>query len=141
MGSITPEQAQLMLMRLERSKKREMPPPGYEPCDDESDLQDKCISYCHSQGWWVMFSRMDLATTTPVGSPDLIIFADKGRVFIVEAKREKEKLRPAQVGVKCKLESLGHTVFVVHSVPEFMDAIYQKKFPQSPTQEGGIVRP
>jgi hypothetical protein len=129
---ITEQEAQIMMMRLERNKKRDpSPPPGYAPCQDESDLQDKCVAYCHSRGWWVMFSRMDLATTTPVGSPDLIIFADGSRVFIVEAKAAKEKLRPAQLGVKVKLESLGHTVHVCRSVPEFMDVLYQGKFSQS----------
>lgn len=122
-----------MLMRLERSRKRDAPPPGYEPCQEESDLQDKIIDYCHKQGWWVLFSRMDLATTVPVGSPDAVIFADRGRVFIFEAKARKEKLRPSQLGVKCKLESLGHTVHVVRSFEEFMDALYQKDLPVSST--------
>ncbi len=122
MGSITPESYSMMLLRLEGNKRREAVLNG-EPEPLESELQDKIRQDVESRGWWVLWSRMDCATTTPKGTPDLIIFADRARVFIVEAKARNEKLRPAQLGVKLKLESLGHKVSVVRNMQEYHEAI------------------
>lgn len=119
---ISEESYKLMQMRLAAGRKQAPAVPD-DAAEDEGDLQDQIIAYCHTKGWWVLWSRMDLKTTTPLGTPDLIIFANAGRVIIVEAKRRDGKLRPDQLGVKLKLESLGHTVHVVRSMKEFMSAI------------------
>src|SRR5678816_4437879 len=107
MGSISEESYMTMLMRLEGNKRREAVAQG-EPEPLESPFQDKIREDAEKRGWWVLWSRMDCATSTPRGTPDMIIFADKGRVIIIEAKAREEKLKPAQTGVKIKLESLGH---------------------------------
>ena len=93
-----------------------------EPEPLESPFQDKIREEAEKKGWWVLWSRMDCATTTPKGTPDLIVFADRARVFIIEAKARNEKLRPAQLGVKLKLESLGHKVSVVRNMQEYIEA-------------------
>ena len=118
---IDPQAYTLMLLRLEGNKRREAVLNG-EPEPLESPFQDKIREDAESRGWWILWSRMDRATTTPVGSPDMLIFADRGRVFIIEAKARNEKLRPAQLGVKLKLESLGHKVSVVRNMQEYIEA-------------------
>lgn len=50
-----------------------------------------------------------------VGFPDLIVFADGGRVGFVEVKCEGEKLRDTQVEVQGWLTSLGHKHAVCRS--------------------------
>jgi len=91
--------------------------------NDESDLQDVIISESRKRGWWVDYSRMDLPTTRPKGAPDIYIFADRKRLFIVEAKSKTGKLRPEQLGVKLALEKLGHTVNVISSFSQFIELI------------------
>ena len=118
---INPDAYMMMLLRLENNKHRVEIAMG-EPEPLESPFQDKIREDAESRGYWVLYSRMDLATTTPKGTPDLFIFADRGRVFIIEAKARNEKLRPAQLGVKLKLESLGHKVSVVRNMQEYIEA-------------------
>lgn len=112
-----------MQMRLAAAKKDSRLSPPDDAPELEETLQDEIVAYCHAKGWWVLWSRMDLKTTTPLGSPDLVIFADKGRIFTIEAKSATGKIRPAQLGVKLKLEMLGHTVHIVRSMTEFINAI------------------
>lgn len=110
-----------MLSRLEGNKVRELPNP--EAAEVEGDLQEACISACRARGWFVVFSRMDLPTTLPLGTPDLIVAADNSRVFWVECKSASGKMRPAQLGVKLMLEKLGHTVHVVSSLEAFLKIV------------------
>lgn len=108
-----------ILVRLNKNQIRE----AVDPVDDESDLQEQCIKECRRRGWFVVWSRMDLPTTTPMGTPDLTIFASDGRVLLVELKAKGGKLRTKQQAVKAMLEHLGHTVHVVWNFNEFMEAI------------------
>jgi hypothetical protein len=117
MGSITPDQYQEMLRRLDKSPARDPSVAAVEEqgVEEEAGLQERIISDAKGRGWWPLYSRMDLPTTTPLGTPDLIIFADNGRVIIIEAKAKNRKLRPEQLGVKMLLERLGHPVYVVRT--------------------------
>lgn len=136
--SISEDQYRIMQMRLGAQwLKNHVRITSDAPVELESPLQEECIAYAKSKGWWTLWSRMDLRTTTPLGTPDLIVFADRGRVFIVEAKTRKGKLRPAQLGVKIRLESLGHTVHVVRSLREFVEATSQTDLPAENQPTGG----
>ncbi len=92
-------------------------------CDDESELQKEIITYCTKEGWVVFYSSMVHRTTRRAGEPDLEIYADGSRHWIVECKTRTGKLSPEQLGIKMWLEKLGHTVHVVRSMAEFMELI------------------
>lgn len=99
----------------------------------ESDLHDKILAECKRRGWVAVHSRMDKATTTASGVFDFIIFADKGRIFVVEAKSKIGKLSPAQSAFMCHLSNLGHGSAAVRSFREFVqwinaDPDYAKSF-------------
>ena len=91
--------------------------------EHEDSLQEEIIKDARSRGWWVDFSRMDLPTTRPKGAPDVYVFADHGRLIIIEAKSKTGKVRPEQLGVKLALEKLGHTVHIVRSFGEYLKLI------------------
>lgn len=120
---ITTEQWWAMEQRLAKSKHTATAVIPDDAAEDESSLQDQIIKDIRGRGWWVVFSRMDLPTTNPLGTPDLICFADKGRVLIIEAKSKHGKLRPAQLGVKLALEKLGHTVHIVRGFAEYLTVV------------------
>ncbi len=92
----------------------------FQAADDEGNLQEDIIAYCRSRGWWVDFSRMDKKTTRPAGAPDLLVWADGGRMFACECKRKGGKLRPEQLGVKLMLEKLGHRYMLITSLQQFI---------------------
>jgi len=120
---ISEEQFKLMQMRVQAGMKHPVTSVPEDAVELEDGLQESIIAYCHSKGWWCLWSRMDLKTTVPLGTPDIVVFADMGKVIIVEAKTKNGKLRPEQLGVKLKLEGSGHIVHVVRSMSEFMAAI------------------
>lgn len=118
---------QAILARLNKNQIREVP----EAVDDESDLQEQCINEVKRRGWFVVHSRMDLPTTTPLGTPDLIVFADNGVTYLFELKSKSGKLRPKQLGVKMMLEKLGHEVHVIYNFQSFFDAIKNPRLTES----------
>lgn len=89
----------------------------------ESDLHDKIMAECKRRGWCVVHSRMDRATTTASGVADFIIFADKARLFVVEAKNCTGKLSPAQNAFRAHLAMLGHACVAVRSFREFANYV------------------
>lgn len=86
----------------------------------EAALQQQIKDYCDSQCWPYVHSRMDKKTRTRCGTPDFIIFADGGRVLIIEAKAEKGKLSKEQIVFQHTAAKCGHVVNVVRSWAEFM---------------------
>ena len=94
------------------------------PCNvSERDIHDEIESYCRARGWLIVHSRMDMRTTCAVGTPDFIIFADRGRKFNVEVKRPGQKLRPEQAAWGAHAHRLGHHYAVVHSMKEFEEEV------------------
>lgn len=89
----------------------------------ESDLHDKIMEACKQRSWVAVHSRMDRPSTTGIGVADFIIFADGGRVFVVEAKSATGKLSIAQMAFMKHLEMLGHTCHAVRSLREFVALI------------------
>jgi hypothetical protein len=63
---------------------------------------------------------MDLKSTIAKGVADFIIFADNGKVIVVEAKAKTGKLTPEQLGFSMWLEKLGHKCNCVRSFDEFL---------------------
>lgn len=66
---------------------------------------------------------MDKRSTIAVGGQDFTIFANLGRVFLVECKRKGEKLSPEQLAWKLEMEMAGHTVHTVWSYAEFLEIV------------------
>lgn len=90
---------------------------------DESDLQDRIVGYCRSKGWFPVFSGMRRRTSTPIGTPDFVIYADNGRVFTIETKSKTGKQTPEQIGVQLMLNKLGHQYYLVRSFEQFLEVV------------------
>jgi hypothetical protein len=86
----------------------------------ERDLHEQILAECRSRGWIAIHSRMDRPATVAIGSPDFVILADRGRVFIIEAKSAKGKLTKEQAALRCWAEKLGHTIHLMRSYEEFV---------------------
>lgn len=93
------------------------------PVEDESELHAQILAECKRRLWPVIHSRMDARSTTSKGTPDMAIFADKGRTFLIECKTRKGKLTPEQIGWQMLLERNSHSYHVVRSFEEFLAVI------------------
>ena len=89
----------------------------------ESALHDAILAHCRARRWLCVHSRMDRPTSQGLGVPDFIILADKGRMFLVEAKSKTGKLTPEQMGFGVLCELLGHKVHLVRSLKEFLEIV------------------
>lgn len=98
----------------------------------ESDLHDDIETYCREHGWAYVHSRMDKKSTTAKGVADWVIFADKGRIFTIEAKSKTGKHTVEQIGFGMQLNKLGHQYWTVRSMQEF------KAIVDDPTNDGRI---
>ena len=63
----------------------------------------------------------------PEGWPDLTLFLPCGKVVMIEFKAPTGAIRPAQTAMHGSLLSLGHPVYIVRSVAEFM-AIWKANY-------------
>jgi hypothetical protein len=91
--------------------------------EDESDLHRDILADCKARGWIVLHGSMAHASRRTIGEPDFVILADRGRVFLIEAKSKSGKLKPEQLALKVWAETLGHTPHVVRSMEEYRKAI------------------
>lgn len=98
-------------------------PPDPHATSNEKKLHEDILADCKNRLWAVIHSRMDAPSTIGVGVPDLVIFADKGRVIIIECKTANGKLRPEQLAWKMILERNGHQHFVVRSFGEYLKVV------------------
>jgi hypothetical protein len=88
--------------------------------EKEADLHNEILAECRRRGWIAVHSRMDLPTTTSVGTADFIIFIDGGKTLAVECKAKSGKLSMEQLSTSAWLSKLGHTLHIVRSFPEFL---------------------
>ena len=89
----------------------------------EGILHDQVLSYCRAQGWPVVHSRMDMPTTTGIGTPDFVIALPGGRTLWIEAKSRKGKPTPAQLAWMALLRKLSHHTAIVRSLHEIIQQI------------------
>lgn len=98
--------------------------PSHSPrAELEYELQSDIETECRRRGWIPFRSRMDRATTMPIGFPDFVIMADAGRVIWVEAKTKSGKVKPEQAALHAAARQLGHEVLIVRSISDFIYAI------------------
>lgn len=83
----------------------------------------KLISqWLNLNGVTYVHSRTDKRTTQAKGVPDFIIIANN-KCLLLEAKREKEKLRPEQLAFKVKCERGGTAVHVIYDAATAIELI------------------
>jgi hypothetical protein len=93
-------------------------------CKIERELHEQIKAEVKRRKWQIVHhSRMDMASTCPVGSADFVILADGGRVFLIECKTGAGKLTIEQRGMILQAELLGHTVHVVRHFEAFLKII------------------
>ncbi len=92
----------------------------------ESTLQRHISTYCRMQGWVAVRSRMDCPTTIQRGVCDFIIFADRGRVFLLECKSKTGRLTEDQKRFAEDMARLGHKVHLVRDFYEALDIFNSK---------------
>lgn len=88
----------------------------------EEVLHDAIGSYCRSQGWLYVHSRMDRATTNQCGTWDFIVALPGGVTLWCECKKGREKLSTEQLGFGAWLTKLGHRTVVARSLEDFVRA-------------------
>jgi hypothetical protein len=123
MPTMTPQQLRDYEIRMHGINRQAAPRESQADTLAESDLQDRIVAYCRSKGWFVVFSGMHRRTSVPIGTPDFIIYADKGRVFTIETKSAAGKQTPEQLGVQLMLQKLGHEYHLVRSFEKFVEVI------------------
>jgi hypothetical protein len=125
---IHPHQYYAMQARLSRGRQRV--PAGDsvgavagDAVEREADLHAFISDFCRERGWLAFHGSMAHKAMRTLGEPDYTILADKGRVFLIEAKSKTGKLRREQLGLAKMAEKLGHKIHVVRSFKEFMEAV------------------
>ena len=98
-------------------------PPDPQATTDEKKLHEDILADCRNRLWPVIHSRMDTPSTIGVGVPDLVIFAERAIVLIIECKTKSGKLRPEQLAWKMILERNDHKHFVVRSFAEYLKVV------------------
>lgn len=89
----------------------------------EDELHDAIESYCLSQGWLYVHSRMDKRSTNQCGTPDFIVALPGGVTLWCEVKRGKStKLTIEQQAFGAWLTKLGHRTVVARSLEDFVRA-------------------
>lgn len=103
----------------------------------ESDLHSAILNECQRRGWIALHGTMGERTGRTIGEPDFTIIADAGRVFFVECKSATGKLRPEQAALAAWARKLGHTIYVVRSISEFVHLTTSHENPTS-NHAGGV---
>lgn len=88
----------------------------------DGGLHGKILEWCNNQWprWKVIWARTDVKSTLPLGCNDMTVLMPRGRVVCVELKSATGKLSEDQLSWRAELRLLGHEVFVVRSLEEFL---------------------
>lgn len=87
-------------------------------------LQAKIIQEIERRGWLYIHARTDQPSTIQVGAPDFpVIYADRGRKFIVEVKATNKRLRLEQQRFHAHLRRLGHDPRTVDTFEGFLAVV------------------
>lgn len=114
--SVTPDQFRLMQLRLAPRQ----PKPPQRGVDREADLHNAIRADCLRRGWLPNVGSMHQKTHRMPGEPDFTILAANGKVLFVECKARMEKLKPDQAAWHAWARKLGHVVYTVRTVEEWM---------------------
>ena len=90
---------------------------------EELALHREILKECQRRGWAYVYHNPTKPTGATLGTPDFIIYADKGRVFNIECKTRTGKLSKEQINFRDKLIGLGHHFEVVRSMKRFMEVV------------------
>jgi len=115
---------QLKIHEMKRGIKAEKPSNA---AIKEADLHAEITAECKRRGWICFHSRMDRKSTLTKGTPDFVILMECGNALFVEAKAKAGKLSNEQIGIKLWGQRLGHTIHVVYSLDQFLQAIEIEK--------------
>lgn len=98
--------------------------PAYDFAKDASDgeavLHDQIAEECRRRGWLAFHGRMDRKTGRTAGEPDFVILAHEGQKFLVECKTKTGKLSVEQQALHAHARHLGHEVYTVRSLEDFL---------------------
>lgn len=85
-------------------------------------LHEQIMRWCDQQWppWKYIHSRTDRKSTVALGSPDFVIFAPASRTLCLECKQPGRKRTPEQLGFALQMEKLGHKVWLVTTMQEFL---------------------
>lgn len=86
----------------------------------EAATHQQIIDECRRRGWLVFHGSMASATARTLGEPDFVICRDGGQTLMVEVKTAIGKLSTDQQAVAAWARKLGHTIYVVRSLEEFL---------------------
>jgi hypothetical protein len=89
----------------------------------ERVLQNQIVNYCNQNGWIALRSAFHKKTGRTPGEPDFNILLNAGVSLFVECKAYDARESEAQKKLHEKLRSLGHSVEIVRSLPEFIEAV------------------
>lgn len=95
-----------------------------EPVTDEGELHNEIFDYCRSKGWIPLHGSMANRTHRTEGEWDFTIVADNKRVFFIECKKKGGKVTTEQAGLIMQAARLGHQVYVVYSMDDFLKVIH-----------------
>lgn len=73
----------------------------------------------------LMGGRVIKLAPMQAGIPDRLVFFDKGRMYLVELKRDDTDLSEIQKVWHARLRAMGHTVVVLHGKAEIVEWIRQ----------------
>jgi hypothetical protein len=86
----------------------------------ESELHRQITQEIRRRGWIACHGAMHKSTKRTLGEPDYHCLAPHGRHFMVEVKTPNGKLSDDQQRFIAQADQLGHPVYVVRSLVEFI---------------------
>jgi hypothetical protein len=88
-------------------------------------LHEQIMAHCDAQWprWKYRHSRTDKKTHEEEGVEDFTIFLPSGRTVHIECKSRDGKLTARQRDWAKELSMLGHEVFLVRSLEEFLEVV------------------
>lgn len=89
----------------------------------EHETHEAIIKFLRDKRFPFVHSRMDLPSTTALGTPDFIIALPRGITLWLEVKTSTGKLSSQQFAFLHWLQSKGHHALVVRSMPEFLSVV------------------
>lgn len=114
------------LIDREARHAKQMQPPIGEPVDDEGELHGQIMAMCKSNMWIALHSAWGKKTGRLPGEMDFTVIMSDGAICFCECKKKKEKLTVEQAGVEAWLTKLGHKLYTVRNIEEFVNACHHE---------------